>query len=477
MRISTRILIGYFLVVGIAAWFVLNVFQQEIKPGVRQALEDSLVDSANLLAELAADDVAAGTLNQGRFAAAVDAYRARKIDALISEHRKQTLDMRVYITDPAGTVIFDSRGEAVGQDYSRWNDVYLTLQGRYGARSSPGAAGDAEDSVMHVAAPVRDKRGALIGVLTVSRPNRTVAPIVARSEARIRRAGYLLLAISALIGGLFTWRLTRAIGRLQRYAEDVTAGRPATPPESGNTEIAALGRALDSMREELEGKQYVERYVQHLTHELKSPLAAIRAAAELLDEDMETAQRARFLGNIRSQCGRLQDIADRMLDLATLEQRQRIETPERLSLAQLARHALEAAAPGLAARHLTMDTAIDTDAQVLGERFLLLRALANLLDNAIAFSPEGGHLQLALCIDGAMARLRLRDPGPGVPDYAQTRIFERFYSLPRPDGGPRSTGLGLPFVAQVAALHGGTVQLDNAADGGAIATLSLPIAP
>jgi two-component system sensor histidine kinase CreC len=230
------------------------------------------------------------------------------------------------------------------------------------------------------------------------------------------------------------------------------------------------------MREELEGKQYVERYVQHLTHELKSPLAAIRAAAELLDEDMETTQRARFLGNIRGQCGRLQDIADRMLDLATLEHRQRLDAPQRLSLAQLARQAIEAAASGLAARHLSMDAAIDTDAQVLGEAFLLQRALANLIDNAVAFSPEGGRLRLTLSREGAMARLRLRDPGPGVPDYAQTRIFERFYSLPRPDGGPRSTGLGLPFVAQVAALHGGTVQLDNAAEGGTIATLSLPIA-
>lgn len=478
MRISLRVLIGYFLVVGVAAWFVLSVFQQEVKPGVRRVLEDSLVDSANLLAELAAPELAAGTLADGGFARAVDAYRQRTVDALIWEHRKTGLDLRVYVTDAHGVVVFDSQdGAAVGQDYSRWNDVYLTLQGRYGARSSLDGPDPEADSVMHVAAPVRDPAGALIGVLTVARPNRSVAPIVARSEARIRQAGYLLLAVSALIGGWFTWRLTRSLNRLQRYAEDVAAGRPAVPPESGNTEIARLGHALESMREELEGRQYVEEYVHHLTHELKSPLAAIRGAAELLDEDMSEAQRARFLANIRSQSMRLQDIIERMLDLATVEHRQRLEDAQRLPVASLLAQAAEAAAPRLAARRLQVVVdAEDGGLCVHGERFLLLRALANLLDNAIDFAPADSPLTLSVEPQGPQVCLSVRDHGPGIPDFARERLFERFYSLPRPDGAPKSTGLGLAFVAQVASLHGGRVAVDNHPEGGTVARLWLPVA-
>ena len=68
----------------------------------------------------------------------------------------------------------------------------------------------------------------------------------------------------------------------------------------------------------------------------------------------------------------------------------------------------------------------------------------------------------------------VRDRGPGIADYARERLFERFFSLPRPDGAPKSTGLGLALVQEVASLHGGTVQLDNAPDGGALATLTLP---
>ena len=203
MRISSRILLGYFLIVGVAAWFVLTVFQQEVKPGVRQVLEDSLVNTANLLAELAAPALAAGTLADGDFSRALAGYRQREVNAVIWEHQKRTLDLRVYITDTRGTVVFDSAGTAVGEDYSRWNDVYRTLQGRYGARSTAVSPDEPDNTVMHVAAPVNTADGALIGVLTVARPNHTVAPIVARSEHRIRRAGYLLLALSAIIGALF----------------------------------------------------------------------------------------------------------------------------------------------------------------------------------------------------------------------------------------------------------------------------------
>ena len=78
--------------------------------------------------------------------------------------------------------------------------------------------------------------------------------------------------------------------------------------------------------------------------------------------------------------------------------------------------------------------------------------------------------------DGERVAIRVRDTGPGVPEYARTRVFERFYSLARPDGGSRSSGLGLPFVAEVAELHGGEARLENIAGGGAQAVLSLPLA-
>lgn len=111
---------------------------------------------------------------------------------------------------------------------------------------------------------------------------------------------------------------------------------------------------------------------------------------------------------------------------------------------------------------------------VRGDAFLLRRLLANLLDNAVDFSPADGVVELRLRREGGEVGIAVGDRGPGIPDYAQDRVFERFYSLPRPDGGARSSGLGLNFVAEIATLHGGRVQLGNRAGGGAEARVFLP---
>ena len=475
MKVSLRILLGYFLIVGLAAYVVLNVFREEVKPGVRQAMEETLVDTANILAELATADLKAGNIGSGPFARAVRAAINRDVNASIWGVDKTRLDYRVYVTDDRGMVVFDSDGSAVGADYSRWIDVQRTLRGQYGARSTKSDPADDSSSVMHIAAPIKSA-GRIIGVLTIARPNANLQPFVDSSQRKIRNWGLALLVVSAGIGLFFTWRLTRSLNRLRRYARDVAEGRKTPLPESGNTEIAELGRALEGMREKLEGKQYIEQYVHTLTHELKSPVAAIQGAAELLDEDMPRPARATFLANIREQCARLSQIAERMLSLAQLEHQQQLQAPERVDMAALIHATADSLAPRLAAAGLSLKLAPLPAASVTGEAFLLRQALNNLLDNAIDFSPSGSEIVLTASIEGPTLRLSLRDHGPGIPDYASDRVFERFYSLPRPASGKKSTGLGLPFVREVAALHGGSIHLDNASDGGAVATLTLPLA-
>ena len=95
-------------------------------------------------------------------------------------------------------------------------------------------------------------------------------------------------------------------------------------------------------------------------------------------------------------------------------------------------------------------------------------------DNAIAFSPDGGEIEIAVRSAGATQVVEVRDHGPGAPDYALPRVFERFYSLARPATGRKSTGLGLAFVREVARLHGGDASFENAPSGGAIARIVLP---
>lgn len=473
MTIPLRLLLGYFLIVGLAAWFVLNIFTEEIKPGVRQAMEDTLVDTSQLLAELAAVDIASGHVRDGHLAKAFARYRTREPRATIWGFRKDAVDLRVYLTDAHGIVIYDSEQQALGQDYSRWNDVYLTLQGTYGARSTRSDPQNERTSVMYVAAPVQSGKK-LLGVLTVAKSTASVQPFIDRSRSRIERAGWWLMGGALLIGLLFTWWLTRSVGLLRRYARDVSAGRKARLPNLHGGELAELGRSLAEMREKLDGREYVEQYVHHLAHEMKSPLTALIGSAELLDEHLPPAQRKLFAANIRQQSQRLRDMLDKLLALARLEHRQGLEDAVPVNLRELAESVTGDHAALLAQRVISCENLIPSAVSTLGEPFLLRQALSNLLDNAIAFSPDGGKITLALESDGDHHTLIVEDQGSGIPDFALPRVFERFYSLARPASGQKSTGLGLPFVKEVALLHGGGIELRNRPQHGAEARLRLP---
>ncbi|MDZ4293754.1 MAG: two-component system sensor histidine kinase CreC, partial [Hydrogenophaga sp.] len=214
MRIGLRLLLGFFLVLGLALFVVLRIFLEEVKPGTRLAMEDSLVDAAYSLAQLAAPDMKAGTIATGGFAQAMTALPSLKPNANIWGFQKDQIHTRITVTDARGTVVFDSRGQDLGQDHSRWNDVYKTLRGEYGARSSGENPGDTDQTVMHVAAPIRDGER-IIGVLTVARPNHTLEPYIQRSRDRILHWSWGLLGISLAIGLLFTWWMASSLSRLR----------------------------------------------------------------------------------------------------------------------------------------------------------------------------------------------------------------------------------------------------------------------
>ncbi|MEO6227905.1 MAG: two-component system sensor histidine kinase CreC [Thermomonas sp.] len=476
MKIGLRILLGYFLIVALAALLVGRVFVEQVKPGVRQAMEDTLVDTANMLAELASDDMRTGHIADGRFAARVRALQTRRIVANISGFAKYGSTLEVTLTDARGIVLFDSLGRDLGRDNARWNDVYRTLRGQYGARSTRTNPNDDASTVMHVAAPIfagDANQREIIGVLSVAKPNLAMAPFIARSQAVVLRWGLVLMGTALLVGLLAAWWLSRQLNALRRYADAVAAGERANLPDAAG-EFGDLGRALHEMRVKLEGKQYVEQYVHALTHELKSPLAAIRGASELLEQPMAEVDRARFVASIAAQGERMAQMVDKLLALAAVEHRQRLELPQIIDIAMLLRKATDA----VRQRADTAGVALLIDAKhpmtVSGDAFLLEQAVVNLIDNAIAFAPAGSCVDLHAASHAEGICIEIRDRGPGVPEFARDRVFERFYSLPRPDAGSRSSGLGLPFVAQVAALHGGRAELVEREGGGSVARIVLP---
>jgi two-component system sensor histidine kinase CreC len=472
MPLGIRIFLVYALFIGLTGYFVLNTVMQEIRPGVRQSTEETLVDTANLMAEILRDDFKAGSLNQNRWPELLKAYGERQPAAKIWGLPKNQVNHRIYVTDARGIVVLDSSGTAVGQDYSRWNDVYLTLRGEYGARSTRNDPDDPGSSVMHVGAPIRDN-GQIIGVVSVAKPNSSLQPYVDRTERRLLAYGAGLIGLGLLFGALLSWWLSRALRRLTAYAQGVSEGRRVEVPHYRGGELEQLATAVEQMRTQLEGKAYVERYVHTLTHELKSPLAAIRGAAELLQGDMPLAQRQRFVGNIDSESARMQQLIERLLNLAQVEQRQGLEERVEVPLGALLDQLLSAQAARIETRRLQVEQTIAADLTLCGEPFLLRQALGNLLENALDFTPVQGMMGFSAQRVGEQVEFKLFNQAEAIPDYALPRLSERFYSLPRPDSGRKSTGLGLNFVEEVVKLHGGTLSIGNV-DGGVEVRLRLP---
>lgn len=474
MSARNRVFAGLLLIYVLGAAFLLYRVIAELDPRYRESAEESLVETSRLLAAFIEQDVRGAALDTARLEKVFPALYAERFRAHIYSLDKTRVELRVYVTDVHGRVLFDSLGRAHGQDYSDWRDVRLSLRGEYGARTTPDVEGDGSTAVMYVGAPIHGPGGAVIGAVTAGKPVQSFGQFVDAARRKIVLVGAGSVAAVLVLAVIVSVWLVRPYGMIADYIRYVRAQRTWNLPRLGRRALGVLGAAYQEMRDALAGRHYVSEYVQALTHEIKSPLSAIRGAAELMQEPMPEAERQRFLANIRRESERIQALVDRLLELSALEARTRLEDVTPVDLSRLIDEALQAAQPAASRRGILLQRAPAQAVTVPGDAFLLQRALANLLDNAIDFSPGGATVMVDLSATTRTAVIAVRDRGPGVPAYAEDKVFEKFYSLARPHSRKKSTGLGLAFVREIAELHHGRVTLGNAPEGGAVARLELP---
>lgn len=453
MRIRTAIFSVYVVATLIGFAAVMALVLRDVRLRYVESMRRTLGDTAALMAGFAAPD-------------APGSDWAKRLAAMPAQPNL----LRVFACDQAGRVLFDSAGHDVGQTYA-WT---MTGGGRVASENYTVTNVAEVGNELRVAAPVR-RDGALVGWVGVGRPLATVAEGINHARWQLVWSAGAISLVMVVAGWWIAARLTRSLERLTVYVRNVRDGRAPAPPESRATEIAELSRAFEEMRDALEGRQHVERYTQALAHEVKAPLAAIRGAAELLDENMPVEQRQKFLGNIRSESARIQRIIDRLLELSSLEARKQLRQTEAISVSRLAAEAADVVRPAGVARGIALKLEAGDETMIRGEAVLLREALVNLLQNAVEFSPVGGEVTLRCAVEAGRVNFTVEDNGPGVPDYALARVFERFYSLPRPGSEKKSTGLGLALVREIAHLHGGDAKLENGDGGGARAEFWVPV--
>lgn len=473
MSRRNRIFAGVVVVFAIGVAFVLLRIIADLDPRYRESAEESMIDTAHAIASIVALEVEDGVIHPDRLRLGLRGLYTRTFDAEIFGVRKTHVDLRIIIANRAGTVIYDSFDRDEGADYSNWRDVNLTLAGQYGARTTVEDPNDRRSEVMYVAAPVLWK-DRIVGVVSVGKPTKDFEPFLANARSKVVAVGLTAGVAVLLFAGIVSIWLMRPFVLIQDSVRLLRTHGSAGLPRLGRRVRSVIGTAFEEMRDALAGRTYTEQYVQSLTHEIKSPLSAIRGAAELLQEPMPEAERTRFTANIREQTLRIQEVVDRLLELSGLEKQRRLESVAPVAVDDLVEGVTSAAQALAGRRSVTLEIQGERGAKVRGDAFLLHRALMNLVQNAIDFAPSESMVTIGVRTGRKTVDIEVRDRGPGLPEFARERVFERFYSLPRPDTGKKSTGLGLSFVEEIAALHRGSVTIDNHSEGGAVATLSVP---
>lgn len=472
MSITARVFFGFLILFAAGLLYIFDAIVNDVRPRYFEAVEESMNDTVNIMASLIESDLTSPEINSKRLNATLERAYGKTLNAKIFEHRKTKVSAFFYICDSRGIVIYDSNNSLrVGRDFSRWNDVYRTLRGEYGARSS---SFDSDvEGLLYVSAPIR-YQDTIAGTITIEKPKDSVSSFIYLARKKIIMLGimsFLLLSVISLF--LSIW-ITRPLKRLTRYVKELTKNKRAVLPRFTASETKELAQAFNSLWNELNGKRFIEEYIQKLTHELKSPLSSIRGSGELLLEDIPEEKRRDFTRAILRESKRIESIIEKMLLLSSLEQRDKLADVKPANIRIMIREITAALEPVIIQRNVRVQINIPDDLVIECEEFLIRHSILNLIDNALRFA-SGGSVNISAESDGTNAVISVIDSGSGIPDFAEGRLFEKFYSVPPPDSKEKGTGLGLSFVREACALHGGSASLENADGGGAVASIILPL--
>jgi two-component system sensor histidine kinase BaeS len=293
-------------------------------------------------------------------------------------------------------------------------------------------------------------------------------------------------AVVALFLGLFTaYRLSRPLAQLTETAAAMGRGDlAARAPAYGRDEVGRLAAQFNEMAGRVEAsvaaleaeRDTLRRFMSDASHELRTPITALRSFNELLREGAvaETAVREEFLAESAAQIERMTWIINHLLDLTRLDAGVAALEKEPRRAADL----LEEAAAPFRRRakeagvrlHLNLPA---SELTVRCDRARVLLALSNLLDNALKFTPAGGSIEAGAERSADELCFWVKDTGRGIPPGVLSRIFERFY---RGEGDQSGSGLGLAIVKSVAEAHGGRAAAESAPGAGSVFTVCLPLA-
>ncbi|MCI9121202.1 MAG: HAMP domain-containing histidine kinase [Oscillibacter sp.] len=382
---------------------------------------------------------------------------------------------RILVTDAAGRVLYDTRetGGAVGS-VALYTEIVQALMG-YDAFSCTYRDGAFRS---RASSPVL-YRNQIIGAVYAYEYDTEQAALLAGLQGN-------LLRLSAMVGGavlvlslILSKALTRKIGRLLTAIRQVREGAYSHRADiRGRDEIAQIGQEFNSLTDRLQTTETARRrFVSDASHELKTPLAAIRLLSDsiLQTEAMDPETTREFVADIGREAERLSRITEDLLRLTRLDSGV-LEPPAAVDVLPVLEQVLRMMNLVAQEKGVDLTYSAGEDCVVWAARDEIHQVIYNLVDNAVKYSASGGSVQVALFREeDRTVRLTVSDNGAGIPEADLPRIFERFYRVDkarsRAAGG---TGLGLAIVSDTVKRRGGAVEAANRPGGGAVFTVQWP---
>lgn len=283
-----------------------------------------------------------------------------------------------------------------------------------------------------------------------------------------------------VLAAIFTVLVTRPIRQMDQAIRRLGDGDFSQAAHiTGPRDLEQLGERLDWMRTRLlEVERDKNRFLRHISHELKTPLTAVREGAELLNESVVgrlNAQQAEIAAILRDNSLQLQKLIENLLDFNIATSRSSKLRIEPVALRELIHDVLTDHKVAILARQLEMDVAL-AEVELPGDRAKLRTVVDNLISNAIKFSPENGRLHVHLRTRDGQAVIEVSDSGPGIPEAERRRVFDAFYQGSNvANGHVRSTGLGLSIAREYAQAHRGYIEVIDGESPGACLRVVLPL--
>lgn len=289
-----------------------------------------------------------------------------------------------------------------------------------------------------------------------------------------------MLTVSTIMVLIVSRSMTARLRRMTLAAKDIAKGKfDIRLQDRHRDEIGELASSLNHMSEELGSLDRMRReFLANVSHDLRSPLTSIGGFVEaMLDGAVPQDKERHYLGLVREQTHRMNRLVNDLLDVASMEAGQLEISPVPYNLSSWARGLLARMSPDAARRGITLALTGDgVDQWVYADPDRIDQVLANLVLNAIQFSPNGRSVEVGIVRDGNFARISVRDNGVGIPQEELDKIWQRFYKSDKARSARTGSGLGLAIVKFVLEKHGTAATVDSVVGKGTVFTFSLPCA-